>query len=661
MTAHPSPSAAAPAPYVRFGPVHAVPSLHGRRRFADLVRRAFFAVRPRAIAVELPATLEATVRKAVERLPYLSVVAYDDFTREIEPVRRILPVTPEDSLIEAVRLGMAFGVPLHFIDRDVLNHTPEPVRVPDDYLIERIGLERYWRKAAEALPPAAAGSPDAEREVEMAARLRALPEESILFVCGLSHLGAVMGHYAGAAPAPPGGVTQREQKLYTVARESLPNVLSDFPRFAYAYELARRGLRPEDFPQLVPLPSARGGEFEAAQEARRETERGLLARLGAGPATGDAVEEDYALLADLLRGGVRLYQREWNEQPSPARLATVSRYARNLALVGRRLAPSKYHLVLAAQNTVNDDFAFQVLRLADDYPFFEEDSDLPELKVEGEAGEADGERLVLRLRLPRALQEELDAGAVELQERPEELQEGSWRERWELGEHHVSHIPQDLRVEHFFDYIREKCRRLLSDQQVRSQELQASLMDGLDLRETLRNLPLGKIFVKEQLPGVAEVGPVVVIFHPPGEERQFTHEMMWYAEHAEESDLALYSTPPGVVLDGPGMSRCQYGGVLSLFPPTGRARVWGNSRYSGARNRAEMLLKAAIDLSRKPVVAYVAPQGPAPEMLALAASRGIQILYVPLDSLSADTLKRVRTFHILADRTLRPLAPLYLN
>ncbi|NIP73882.1 MAG: hypothetical protein GWO16_12995, partial [Gammaproteobacteria bacterium] len=72
-----------------------------------------------------------------------------------------------------------------------------------------------------------------------------------------------------------------------------------------------------------------------------------------------------------------------------------------------------------------------------------------------------------------------------------------------------------------------------------------------------------------------------------------------------------YSTEPGVNFDGPGISRCQYGGVLSLYPPTGRACVWGNPRYHGTGSRAETLLKAAIDLSRKPIVAYVAAQGPA--------------------------------------------------
>jgi hypothetical protein len=415
-----------------------------------------------------------------------------------------------------------------------------------------------------------------------------------------------------------------------------------------------------DFPQLVPLPSTRGGEFQAAAEAHRETERVLVERLRGLPTVPGGVE-DYALIADLLRGGVRLYEREWREQPSPGRMATLFRFARNLALVGKRLSSAKYHLVLAAQNTVNDDFAFQVLRLADHYPFHEQDSELPEMKIEGERGEADGEQLMLRLRLPRALREELDAGELELGQRPEELAEGSWEERWEDGDQHVSHLPQDTRIEQFFEYIRDKCRRLLSDQQTRTHELQASLMDGLDLRETLRNLPLGKIYVKEQLPAMGDVGPVVVIFHRPGDEHLYPHEKMWFAEHEGESDLALYGSEPGREFDGPGMSRCQYGGVLSLFPPTGRAHVWGNPRYAGARSRGELLLKAAIDLSRKPIVAYVAAQGPSPEMLALAAGRGLQILYVPLDTLSADTLKRVRTFHVLSNRNLRPLAPLYLN
>ena len=651
-------------PYIERDGIFAVPSLHGNARFAGLLRRAFHDLKPGAIAVELPGTLAELIEEGVGRLPCITVVAYEDFDEQMRTVQQILPVTPDDSLIEAVRLGKEGGVPVSFIDRDVLAYHAEPVRAPDDYLIERIGLEAYWQKFAEARPPAEAGSPDDLREIEMAARLRELREAHgrVLFVCGMIHLEPVLRHLAAGTPTEPGAVTQRKKTLYNLAQESVPQALSGVPWFAYAYELSRRGLKAANYPQLLPLPLSKGGEFKAAQEAYEETAQALLAELGGRP-TGTEVLETFALCAGLVQGAVNLYSREWNEEPSPARQHTLLRFARNLALVEGFLTPSKYQLLLAAKNTVNDDFAYQAYRLADHYPFFDAHSELPELKMDGQQGEAEGETLILRLRLPPTLRESMeeDGEELDLPEPAEEIEDDAWQERWEVGDHHVSHLPQDGKLEAFFEYLRNKARKILSDQQVRTHEMQASMMDGLDLRETLRNAALGKIYVKEQLPAIGDVGPVVVIFHKPGEEAEYPHTQMWYSEHAGESDLALYSTAPGVNFDGPGISRCQYGGVLSLYPPTGRAMVWGNPRYEGTASRAELLLKAAIDLSRKPIVAYVAAQGPSPDVLSLAASRGIHIMYIPLDSLSADQLKRVRNFHVLADRDIRPLAPMYIN
>ncbi|MCZ6645310.1 MAG: hypothetical protein O7B79_03630, partial [SAR324 cluster bacterium] len=603
------------------------------------------------------------IEDGVGRLPYISVLAYEDFDEEMQNVRQILPITPGDSLLEAIRLGKSLGVPVHYVDRDVLAYQAQPVPAPDDYLIERIGLEEYWDRFQAQLPPADPGSPDDLREIEMAAHLRELRgrHERVLFVCGMAHLQAVLGHMSTVAPMHPGAVTQRKKTLYNLAQDSLPQALRGIPNFVYAYELSRCRLAAADYPQLLPLPLSKGGEFKAAQLAHNETARLLLDKLQGTPS--DALPpETYRLCAQLVQDAVGLYAREWNEEPSPVRQHTLLRFARNLALVQGFLTPSKYQLLLAAKNTVNDDFAFQAYRLADHYPFFDENSELPELKMDGEQGEAEGETLILRLRLPPTLRESLEEGeGLELSEPAEEIEEGSWEERWEIGDHQVSHLPQDGKLEAFFEYLRNKARKILSDQQVRSHEMQASLMDGLDLRETLRNVASGKIYVKEQLPAVGDVGPVVVIFHKPGEEDQYPHTQMWYSEHMGESDLALYSTPPGINFDGPGISRCQYGGVLSLYPPTGRAQVWGNPRYGGTIGKAELLLKAAIDLSRKPIVAYVAGQGPSADLLSLAASRGIHIMYIPLDTLSADQLKRVRTFHVLADREIRPLAPMYIN
>ena len=657
-----NPQGAAEAPFIKFGNVYAVPSLHARLGFAELVRAAFFQVRPDAIAVELPATLEQSVRKGVERLPYISVVAYEDFDAELDKVTRIVPITPEDSLVEAVRLGVEQGVPVHFIDRDILHYQAEPVRAPDDYIIHRLGLERYWRDVSANVPASEPGSPDQLREIEMAQALGELSREHerVLFVCGLAHLGPVIEHMKAGTPAPAGAVTQREQILYNIGAPSVPYALQTIPYLVYTYELRRKGLHPEDFPQLLPLPLSRGGEYDAAREAYREWAGQLLEDLRTLPSGTEGLET-YRVLAGLIETVVYLYEREWREKPSPSRLSTLMRFARNMALVQHRLTPTKYLLALAAKNTVNDDFAFQALRLAEHYPFIEEDSELPELKMEEGRGEAEGEELTLRLRLPPSIRDNLEEEDLDLEQPAEEVDEGSWQDRWEIGERHVSHLPQDDRLESFFKVLRDKCRAILTDQRTRVHEFQASMMDGLDIRETLRNLPRGKIYVKEKLPGIGDVGPMVVIFHKPNEEHLFPHQRMWYAEHADESDLALYSTNPGADFDGPGISRCQYGGVLSLTPPTGRSIVWGNPRYEGSGNRADTLLRAAIDLSRKPIVGYVAVEGPSKEMLALAASRGIHVMYIPLDSLSADSLKRVRTFHVLADRDIRPLAPVYIN
>ena len=60
----------------QFGAIHALPILHYRMEFAHLVREAVKAVEPDCIAIELPATLEVPLRRAIERLPQVSVLTY---------------------------------------------------------------------------------------------------------------------------------------------------------------------------------------------------------------------------------------------------------------------------------------------------------------------------------------------------------------------------------------------------------------------------------------------------------------------------------------------------------------------------------------------------------------------------------------------------------
>src|SRR5580700_3699278 len=79
-----------------------LPVVPGRLEFSIEVRRRILAERPAVVAVELPETLETTYLEAIQRLPQISVIFYNDpvsrsqrsdFNDESEPAVYV-PVEP---------------------------------------------------------------------------------------------------------------------------------------------------------------------------------------------------------------------------------------------------------------------------------------------------------------------------------------------------------------------------------------------------------------------------------------------------------------------------------------------------------------------------------------------------------------------------------------
>ena len=64
-------------------PYYLVPICHYRLEFAEAVRYAYELLKPDAIAVELPESLNEPVCTAVQRLPELSVILYHSETKDI--------------------------------------------------------------------------------------------------------------------------------------------------------------------------------------------------------------------------------------------------------------------------------------------------------------------------------------------------------------------------------------------------------------------------------------------------------------------------------------------------------------------------------------------------------------------------------------------------
>src|SRR5665647_1050564 len=178
----------------QFGPIHALPVLHYRMEFAHLVRSAFQQVKPDAVAIELPPTLEIPFLRAVRRLPQISVISYQtDVKKGVQKGTRetvYLLVEPADPFVEAARMALEFDVPLHFVDVDIDNYPRHVEQLPDSYTVCRIGLEAYYseyRKASDKQSPCLE---DQRREQGMAYRLQKMSQKQrrILYVCGMAHL-----------------------------------------------------------------------------------------------------------------------------------------------------------------------------------------------------------------------------------------------------------------------------------------------------------------------------------------------------------------------------------------------------------------------------------------------------------------------------------------
>ncbi len=133
-------------PYIRYKNIYVIPTFHSRIEFAKMVRTAFFKVFPDVIAVELPNNIRNEIMEAIKRLPFLSLIGYAD---SLNPKRLdFIPISPDDSIIEGIRLGMEYNVPVEFIDLSVKGYEPPSVRLPDDYAVNEIGLSLFYEKVS---------------------------------------------------------------------------------------------------------------------------------------------------------------------------------------------------------------------------------------------------------------------------------------------------------------------------------------------------------------------------------------------------------------------------------------------------------------------------------------------------------------------------------
>ncbi|MDH4120237.1 MAG: hypothetical protein OEV94_00825 [Deltaproteobacteria bacterium] len=618
------------------------PVLPGRMESAAWVRQELLARPPVRVAVELPGPWMDTLQKGVARLPMLGLILAPEGEAHL-----FHPLEPTDPFLEALRTARELGIPAEAIDLDVEGLDRLAQRRPDPYPVFRLGPE-------DVLPPLcdpalySAHPEDDRRETMMAHALQRMLEtwkepagqenrggsnqkedgRDIACVIHPARLRGLLAKLATPQPRPLAPARPRRLRLFGWSDKSLAEFMTEPPFVAAAYERWRKAVLGKPIPETNTL----------------DKSNPPVDRLG----------ETQALLEQAAEG----YRKRSGMAVTPAQFRQLGTFARRYAQVDGLLVPDLYQITVAARGVAGDDLARDLWELGTLWPWPEADPRVARVNLDDHAVNVRGR--TLRLTQPIRRAHPTLSGLITRQRRREK-NPGEWKQTWE-GEGICSFPPEDIVIEEAGRRLKTQAKTILSARHGRVEPFRDSLKDGLDLRETLRRWPDGqRLFVKEEQARPADVGSVVVIFDEDAQDQErYPWRVTWLGEHEQESDMALYATPAGEDLAGPGISRCEYGGLMLSSPPRRMMDVWGDPYYSPARTKAERLLMAALDYSVERAVAYVAAHPPRPWFHLLAARMGRKLLYIPIGQIPAATLKKIRVFHVLDGKPVREYAGEYI-
>lgn len=586
------------------------PVVPGRLEFAVETRRAILRDRPQVIAVELPATLERQYLRAVARLPEMSVIFYEDPADEDRAI--YVPVEPADPFVEAIRTGLEMGAEIVFADPDVSERPHLRDTYPDSYAIREIGLDRYI-EAYRVYP-----QPRSEEIVEHAEGIAwklqgADPLARVMAVVSLNLLDAVLDAIEKPQEPPPVRIRRSSVSLCNLHPECLAEVTLEYPFFQERYERFRADM----------------AEVDLADRRRSQL--------------------------DLIREAGQAYERDTGEQVARWQGRLLARYTRNLALSDGGLTAGLFDIAVAARSAVDDNFAWNVWETAGRYPAQKAQSDIETVNISGEEVWRDTKKIRLRRRLPSQKRRLRPAG---LKARKKEKVPGEWG-REVNGAHICSYPPEDLVIENYGRFLKKKGKSILSEERTRVEPFTTSILDGIDLRETIRNWHEQRIYVRQFQKVTGEVGAVIVVFDEDRDNR-YPYMTTWLGENQNESDMSFYSTDPFEKIVGPGIGRGEYGGFLMTLPPRRMFDVWGDPDYDFAETKPERLLLAGLDYSIHRLVVYVATRPPRSIFRNIAARFGRTIVYIPIGQLSPVALKKIRVVHVLDGYDKREIAKDYI-
>jgi hypothetical protein len=223
-----------------------------------------------------------------------------------------------------------------------------------------------------------------------------------------------------------------------------------------------------------------------------------------------------------------------------------------------------------------------------------------------------------------------------------------------------SHIPEDIILEGFIDRLENKAlNELIKEPKVK--EFSGSLLDGIDLRETIRDYQNKKIYVKEFKKENLDVGAWLIIFDHDLSYDKYPWSMALSAEHHNESDIAFYATNPLMHPVGKQIIKAEYGALLAFKPPLSSYQKVHIEELDVIDNlRVYQLTMLAIELSQGKDIIYVSSKEIDPYFTKMAKDKGKRLIHIPLTRFSNRNIKKLKRFHLLKSKNTRKIADDYI-
>lgn len=612
-----------------------LPIIHGSGDFAIEVRRTLLSQPFDCLAVPLPPSFQANVERAIEFLPMISYVTQEELLPYDTPVwndspvdadcdtrpdriASYVPIDPCQGVIAGLRFAVEERLTRAFVDLETAAFESQAAVFPDPYALKHVTAEKF---AAAILPtiPRLTGRQPRQRCQHMARRLRELEQshEKILFICSLLEWPWIREAYAEEPHAELVNDEVEPTSIYRVDPKTLLFGLGELPFITGLYEKARVELGDDENLSI------------------------------------DGVKS--MLLAARDRYRIDLGNRA--RKITPKLLRIYLQYVRNLTLIERRLSPTLYSLIVAAQQIAGDQFAIALAETAREYPFHWM-IPFPTIQLGiDRARFPEGDTIGLKNRLPG---QALEWKSCTLKPQPPRQQQRDWLMRWNPY-HQCSWPPEDVAIEKFRTHVKDAALNLIGADLARTEKFSTSLKDGLDIRETLRNWHTGNLYVKVLPPARGTLDCVLMIFDSPADPRDYPWRVTWHAEHHDESTLGLFATNYLENLVGPGIGQASYGGAVFLFPPRPIPDIWTNKRFDFTDTLEERLLAAACYHAHERHVALLSDAPPGAVWRQIAKRFGKKLIHVPLSKFSQETIQQLRVFHVLNGQQVRSFAAQFIR